>query len=227
MSSEQPNQSSELPANRIRQTSSDNQSGKTATGQEPPEGTASNQATVIVRGETVRDPSPNSTPNDSLAKDKKKESPRKVVSEAKAEMQGRLPVLEDDSDVGIQKEQVVVRDGKADLAFTGTLLASVAPPSAPGQEHWGEYRIYETNGGKHVFSKVIRSIFVEEPDRHEAEVFEPSPSSVPAQLLRSARDLTRSRPIGWTDAAVAFFGYGPLAKALYRKLGDQFEEHIS
>jgi hypothetical protein len=29
------------------------------------------------------------------------------------------------------------------------------------------------------------------------------------------------------DAAVAFFGYDPLAKDLYRKLGSQFEEHIS
>jgi hypothetical protein len=28
------------------------------------------------------------------------------------------------------------------------------------------------------------------------------------------------------DAAAAFFGYDPLAKALYRKLGSQFEEHI-
>jgi hypothetical protein len=224
---EQPNQSSELPANKIRQTSADDQGDKTAASQKTPEGTASNQATVIVRGETVRDQSPDATPKESSPNDKKKESPRKVVSEAKAEMQGRLPALEDDSDVGIQKEQVVVRDGKADLAFTGTLVASVAPPSAPGQEHWGEYRIYETDGGKHVFSKVIRSVFVEEADRHEAEVFEPSPSSVPAQLLRSARDLTRSRPIGWTDAAVTFYGYGPLAKTLYRKLGDQFEEHIS
>jgi hypothetical protein len=70
-------------------------------------------------------------------------------------------------------------------------------------------------------------VFAEENDRNKAEVFEPSPSSVPSQLLRSARDLTRSRPLGWTDAAVTFFGYGPLAKALYRKLGDQFEEQIS
>jgi hypothetical protein len=50
---------------------------------------------------------------------------------------------------------------------------------------------------------------------------------VPSQLLRSARDLARSRPLTWMDAAVAFFGYDPLAKDLYRKLGSQFEEHIS
>jgi hypothetical protein len=78
-----------------------------------------------------------------------------------------------------------------------------------------------------VFSKVTRSVFAQEPDRHSAEVFEPSPSSVPSQLLRGARDLIHTRPLAWTDAAVTFFGYGPRAKALYRKLGDQFEEHIS
>jgi hypothetical protein len=101
-----------------------------------------------------------------------------------------------------------------------------APPSAPKGE-WQEYRIYETNGGKHVFSKVTRRVFAEEQDFHEAEVFDPSPSSVPSQLLRSARDLARSRPMTWMDAAAAFFGYDPLAKALYRKLSGQFEEHIS
>jgi hypothetical protein len=141
-------------------------------------------------------------------------------------IQSRLPSLDDDPDVGIQKEHVVIRDGKADLAFTGRLLASAAPPSAP-KGQWQEYRIYETNGGKHVFSKVSRSVFAEDQDTHEAEVFDPSPSSVPSQLLRSARDLARSRPLTWMDAAVAFFGYDPLAKDLYRKLSGQFEEHIS
>jgi hypothetical protein len=128
--------------------------------------------------------------------------------------------------VGVRKEHIVIRDGKADLAFTGTLLASAGPSAAP-KGHWQEYRIYETTGGKHVFSKVNRSVFAEEQDAHQADVFEPSPSSVPSQLLRSARDLTRSHPLTWMDAAVAFFGYDPLAKALYRKLSGQFEEHIT
>ena len=35
------------------------------------------------------------------------------------------------------------------------------------------------------------------------------------------------RPLTWMDAAAAFFEYDPLAKALYRKLSGQFEEHIS
>jgi hypothetical protein len=183
---------------------------------------AARPATVLVRGETIRDQDPRSPPKDSPPKDK---SSRKEVSEAKSKMQSRLPILDDDPDVGVQREQIVVRDGKADLAFSGTLLASAAPPSAP-KGQWQEYRIFETNGGKHVFSKVTRTVFAEDQTTHEAEVFDPSPSSVPSQLLRSARDLARSRPLNWMDAAVAFFGYDPLAKVLYRKLGGQFEEHI-
>src|SRR5580658_140816 len=205
MSSERPEEFSQPPVSRDRQTTDD---------------TTRHEATVLVRGEAIRDQEPKSP-----ARDKDK-SPRKEVSEAKIKMQSRLPVLDDDPDVGVQKEQIVVRDGKADLAFTGKLLASAAPPSAP-KGQWQEYRIYETNGGQHVFSKVTRSVFAEDQDTHAAEAFDPSPSSVPSQLLRTARDLARSRPLTWMDAAAAFFGYDPLAKALYRKLGGQFEEHIS
>src|SRR6202453_5207695 len=120
------------------------------------------EATVVVRGETIRDQAP--------------KSPRKEVSAAKIKMQSRLPVLDDDPDVGVQKEKIVIRDGKADLAFTGTLLASAVSPSAP-KGQWQEYRIYETNAGKYVFSKVTRSVFAEQQDAHEAEIFDPSPSS--------------------------------------------------
>jgi hypothetical protein len=209
MSSERPEEFSQPPVTG-RQSSDDRRDSETAA--------------VLVRGETVRDQPIKSPPKDSAPEDKEK-SPRKKLSETKIKMQSRLPALDDDTDIGIQKQQTVIRDGKADLAFTGTLLASVAPPSAPNGQ-WQEYRIYETNGGKHVFSKVNRSVFAEQQDTHEAEVFDPSPSSVPSQLLRSARDLARSRPLTWMDAAVAFFAYDPLAKTLYRKLGGQFEEHI-
>ncbi|MGA3159453.1 MAG: hypothetical protein ABSE43_17995 [Steroidobacteraceae bacterium] len=212
MSSERPEEFSKPPVSRGRETSVDGPDSETA-GQH-------HEATIVVRGETIRDQEPKSPPKE------KEKSPRKEVSEAKIKMQSRLPALGDDADVGVQKEHLVIRDGKADLAFTGTLLASAAPPSAP-QGQWQEYRIYETNGGKHVFSKVGRSVIAEQQDTHEAEVFDPSPSSVPSKLLRSARDLTHSHPMTWTDAAVAFFGYDPLAKALYRKLSGQFEEHIS
>jgi len=225
MSSERPEEFSEPPV-RGRQTSSDDRRDSETVGNYGPADDATrHEATVLVRGETIRDQEPKSALKAAAPKDKEK-SPRKEVSEAKVKMQSRLPVLDDDSDVGVQKDQIVIRDGKADLAFTGKLLASAAPSSAP-KGQWQEYRIYETDGGKHVFSKLTRSVFAEEQETHEAEVFDPSPSSVPSQLLRSARELARSRPLTWMDAAVAFFGYDPLAKALYRKLGSQFEEHIS
>jgi hypothetical protein len=225
MSAEHPEVFSQPPVSSGQQTSDDKRDSETAVDHRPSDDAMPHEATVVVRGETVRDQAPKSPLKDLPSKDKEK-SPRKEVSEAKIKMQSRLPVLDDDPDVGAKKEQIVIRDGKADLAFTGTLLASVAPPSAP-KGQWREYRIYETNGEKRVFSKVTRSVFVEEQDTHEAEVFDPSPSSVPSQLLRSARDLAHSRPLTWMDAAVAFFGYDPLAKALYRKLSGQFEEHIS
>jgi hypothetical protein len=145
---------------------------------------------------------------------------------AKLRMQSHLPALDDDADVGAQKRHIVTRDGKADLLFTGVLLASAAPASAP-EGHWEEYRIYQTDGGKHVFSKVGRTVLEKEADTHAAEIYDPSPSSVPSQLLRSAREIARARPLTWMDAAVAFFGYDPLAKALYRKLSVRFEEEIS
>jgi hypothetical protein len=220
MSSERPEEFSQPPVSRSAQTTDSRRDSGTTDNRGPSDDTARHEATVLVRGEAIRDQEPKSPSKD------KENSPRKEVSEAKVKMQSRLPVLDDDPDVGVQKEQIVVRDGKADLAFTGKLLASAAPPSAP-KGRWQEYRIYETNGGQHVFSKVSRSVFTEDQDTHEAEVFDPSPSSVPSQLLRSARDLTRSRPLTWMDAAATFFGYDPLAKALYRKLGSQFEEHIS
>jgi hypothetical protein len=206
---------------------------KTSTAHVPSEPPTDRQATVIVRGETVSDEQANLVPEKSATDEKPKPSgkqrvseTKEKVSEAKVRMRSRLPALDDDGDVGIQKEQLVTRDGKADLTFTGTLLASAAEVSTSA-DSWEEYRIYATTGGKHVFSKLTRSVFADRRDRSEAEVFDPSPSSVPSQLLRSARDLTRSRPVGWTDAAVSFFGYNALAKALYRKVGDQFNEHIS
>jgi hypothetical protein len=230
MSSERPEEISDAPVGTSRQTSYASRDGESTGDQRagsdhgPADDASHHEATVLVRGETISDQEPTSPSKKPPSREKK--PPRKEVSEAKVKMQGRLPVLDDDTDVGIQKKHIVIRDGKADLAFTGTLLASAAPSSAP-QGQWREYRIYETNGGKHVFSKVTRTVFAEEQDTHEAEVFDPSPSSVPSQLLRSARDLARSRPLTWMDAAVAFFGYDPLAKALYRKLSGQFEEHIS
>jgi hypothetical protein len=177
-----------------------------------------------------------STRKDSAAPDKEnasgsdnargKEQKLKKVSPAKVQMQSRLPALEDDADLEVEKEHIVTRDGKADLLFMGTLLASAAPTSAP-KGKWQEYRIYLTNGGKHVFSKVARTVFEGEEDTHEADVFDPAPSSMPSQLMRSAREIARAKPLTWMDGAVAFFGYDPLAKVLYRKLDVRFEEQLT
>jgi len=144
---------------------------------------------------------------------------------AKRARQSHLPVLEDDADVGVEKEHLVTRDGTSDLLFMGILRASAAPTSAPKGE-WHEYRIYETTAGKHVFSKVMRHLQEDVDDAYEAEVFDPNPSSTPSRLMRSAREMVRSEPLTWKDAAIHFFGYDPLAKALYRKLDVRFEEQI-
>jgi hypothetical protein len=226
MSSERPEEFREASVNGGRarsEAAADDDQPRDATDTQAPADDAkrppATPATVLVRGETVRDQASTAPPKDETR------PRRKEVSAAKAKLQKRLPALDDDSDVGVQKAHRVVRDAKADLAFTGALLASAAPYSAP-EGQWREYRIYETNGGKHVFSKMTRTVYAQDNDVSEAEVFDPSPSSVPSQLLRSARDLARSRPMTWRDAAVAFFGYDPLAKDLYRKLDGQFEEHV-
>ena len=132
-------------------------------------------------------------------------SSRKEVSEAKLKMQSRLPALDDDADVGVQKQHLITRDGKADLTFTGTLLASAAPSSAP-QGSWKEYRIYSTNGGKHVFSKITRSVEAEKQDTHEAEVFDPLPPRCRRSCSRAransrilARSPGRMRPSLFLD----------------------------
>jgi hypothetical protein len=166
------------------------------------------------------------TANSLSAGGKERASAADELSADKVRMRDQLPALDDDSDVGVQKEHIVTRDGKADLRFAGALLASAAPESAP-EGHWEEYRIYQTSGGKHVFSKVTRNVLEKDEDTHEADVFDPSPSSMPSQLMRSAREIARARPLTWMDAAIAFFGYQPLAKVLYRKLSVRFEEEIT
>jgi hypothetical protein len=196
--------------------------------QPPSEGNDHQETIVLVRGETVdqRQPQP---PKEPQAKDQASPSKNNApppLNEVNVKLRERLPALADDAEVGVQKEHVVTRDGKPDLAFAGTLLASAAPAAAPKGE-WQEYRIYATSAGKHVFSKVGRNVNAEQEDTYAAEVFDPAPSSTTSKLLKSARDLTHSRELTWTDAAADFFGYDPLAKALYRKLGGQFEEQIS
>jgi len=189
-------------------------------------GTDTTHKDAASKDTSSKDPLSKDTSSSDTTPDKQRGSAASAASPAKLRMQGQLPALDDDADVGVEKEYIVTRDGKADLRFSGVLLASAAPDSAP-EGHWEEYRIYHTSGGKHVFSKVGRNVLEKEQDSHEAEVFDPSPSSVPSQLIRSAREIARARPLTWMDAAIAFFGYEPLAKVLYRKLSVTFEEEIT
>src|ERR1700685_1736606 len=118
VSSEQP--IAETTPAKIQPTSDGNRERGNPGDPAPP----SQQATVPVRGETVRDQEITARPKDSPSKDK--ENALRKVSEAKVRLQSRLPALDDDADVGVQKEQRVTRDGKADLSFTGKRLASAA-----------------------------------------------------------------------------------------------------
>jgi hypothetical protein len=177
------------------------------------------QSTDATRKDATGD---NGKPKEDHERDKSMAAP----NEAKVRMQSRLPALDDDGEIGVEKEHIVTRDGKPDLLFMGVLLASTASTSAP-KGTWQEYRIYRTNGDKHVFSRTTRHIQQDEEDAYEVDVFDPSPSSVPSQLLRGAREIARARPVTWMDAAVSFFGYDPLAKVLYRKLSVRFEEQIT
>jgi hypothetical protein len=214
----EPRASSKLPVTVSVSVAGD---GRQGTDPDQKDSTSEDKRTDSTRRETA-----DSATNGDDRPNKEQGPPAQKLSPAKVKMRGDLPALADDADVGVQKEYIVTRDGKADLRFTGVLLASAAPASAP-EGHWEEYRIYQTSGGKHVFSRVARSVLEKDEDTHEADVFDPSPSSVPSQLMRSAREIARARPLTWMDAAVAFFGYSPLAKALYRKLSVRFEEEIT
>src|ERR1700761_703543 len=127
-------------------TSSATRTSAAQTGNAAQNGAAPQAATVIVRGETVAN-APGKSPSGNPPATAAKTAAPKKVSEAKAKLQSRLPSLDDFDDIGVQKQQIVVRDGKPDLAFTGELVASAAPASA-SSGHWEELRVYKTSAGK-------------------------------------------------------------------------------
>src|ERR1700761_7890486 len=47
---------------------------------------------------------------------------KEKISATNATKKDHLPALDDDNDVGVLKDQLVIRDTEADLTFTGTLL---------------------------------------------------------------------------------------------------------
>lgn len=122
----------------------------------------------------------------------------------------RLPALDDDDEIGEEKEQIVRRDDEPDLKFRGTLVASAAPEFR-NQTRWREYRVYRTNGGNYVFSKVGRSVKTDERDKFTAIVWFADADE------RKRRYYWES--LTWQQAATSFFDYDDIAKKLYAKLG--------
>lgn len=138
---------------------------------------------------------------------------------ATEEMAIALPDLIDDSDVGVEKNHVVSRDGEADLKFLGTLLASAGPEARYGKDRWREYRIYCTKGGNYIFTKVGRSVVPGERDKWEASVWKKdSPSNVWSD--------GKWVPKKWPQEAADFFGFDDMAKRLYRKLSVDTAESV-
>ena len=128
---------------------------------------------------------------------------------ASIEMQQRLPKLDDDDDVGVEKEFTVQREGEPDLKFRGTLIASVAP-ECYGQDRWREYRVYKTAGGTYVFSNIGRSIRSDERDKFQVKTWRE-----PAFLANT-----------FDEAVTNFFRFDQLAKQLYAKLNIDTTERI-
>lgn len=59
-------------------------------------------------------------------------------------------------------EAYEVQDGSRVLTFTGELLGSVTS-YRPASPRWSEYKLYKTDGGTYVLSKVGKSIVVHMP----------------------------------------------------------------
>jgi hypothetical protein len=137
---------------------------------------------------------------------------------ATPEMLSRLPKLDDDDDIGVEKNHVVICDGYPDISFKGTLLASVAPENR-GQERWREYRVYRTVGQQYVFSKVGRSMLSDERDKFEALVWKPKRAVEPGQFQTIVPvDLFAPLETQLASALADYFKYDALAKQLYARL---------
>jgi hypothetical protein len=132
----------------------------------------------------------------------------------------KLPALDDDDDVGVEKKHIVQRDGEPNLKFTGKLIASAAPPSRE-QDRWREYRVYRTKGGNYIFSRIGRSLIDGEIDRFEANVFEPGTYAV---TVKGPDDVDREYT--WQDHAMDYFKFDTTAKILYQKLKLETEKCI-
>ena len=108
-----------------------------------------------------------------------------------------------DADEGTQ--WVVVRDGCADLRFTGTVVAeeSSRECSGPCSLRWDVLKLYRTRSGTWVCSRKYITLRTDEQDSREGAV------------------------CASTAEVVQFFGYGVLAKQLYAAAGISCTEAIA
>ena len=108
-----------------------------------------------------------------------------------------------DADEGTQ--WVVVRDGCADLRFTGTVVAeeSSRECSGPRSVRWDVLKLYRTRSGTWVCSREHHTRYAKEQGSREGAV------------------------CAGTAEVVQFFGYGFLAKQLYAVAGIRCAEAIA
>ena len=114
-------------------------------------------------------------------------------------MEGQLDCTESAPCVEVEEgdEWVVVRDGCADLRFTGTVVAEESSRewSGPRSLRWDELELYRTRSGTWVCSREYNTLYDDEQDSQEGAV------------------------CASTAKVVQFFGYGVLAKQLYAAAG--------
>lgn len=98
----------------------------------------------------------------------------------------------------------VARDDDRDLKFTGELVASASSRTTDGptSNRWVELKLYRTQGGKLVCSRVGRTRWANETDRHNAAVCDSEAE------------------------AIEFFGHSDIAKYIYHDAGWDTTEKI-
>jgi hypothetical protein len=122
-------------------------------------------------------------------------------------MEGQLDCTESAPCVEVEEgdEWVVVRDGCADLRFTGTVVAEESSRewSGPRSLRWDVLELYRTRSGTWVCSREHHTRYAKEQGSREGAV------------------------CAGTAEVVQFFGYGFLAKQLYAVAGIRCAEAIA
>ena len=122
-------------------------------------------------------------------------------------MEGQLDCTESAPCVEVDEgdQWVVVRDGLADLRFTGTVVAEESSRewSGPRSLRWDVLELYRTRSGTWVCSREHHTRYAKEQGSREGAV------------------------CASTAEVVQFFGYGFLAKQLYAAAGISCAEAIA